>query len=154
MTSFYIHGSSNLPIDTWITCCLSMIITYRTGFTKSIVMNWRSGETESARSASYLNTLPYFDAYDHLNIPLDDKYDYFNLHITIFPFLATVRPLLIIISWFCNSYVTPGMLKYDGFITRARRYAGKLLVQGYIQHRFKSAFRKSFGIIIYTIILL
>ena len=76
-----------------------------------------------------------------------DKRDNFNFHITNFPFLGSNNPSSpvydVLISQL-KRYARDCPL-YDCFILRAKRLSSKLLKQGYLMERFKSAFKKFYG---------
>ena len=100
--------------------------------------------TESTTSASYLDLLLSIGRDGQLHTSIYDKQDDFNFHITNFPFLSSNIPSstaygvnisqLIRYAQACSSY--------ECFILRARRLSSKLLKQGYLAERLKSAFRK------------
>ena len=104
--------------------------------------------TESNTSAPYLD-LPLSIGRDgQLHTSIYDKRDYFNFHITNFPFLSSNIPTspaygvfisqLIRYARTCSSY---GCF----FFLRATRLSNKLLEQGYVKERLKSSLRKFYG---------
>ena len=103
--------------------------------------------TESITSASYLDLLLSIGRDGQLHTSIYDKRDDFNFYITNFPFLSSniqsstacdvFISQLIRYTWVCSSY--------ECFILRVRRLSSKLLKQGYLVERLKSALRKFYG---------
>ena len=103
--------------------------------------------TESTTSASYLDLLLSIGRDGQLHTSIYDKRDYFNFHITNFPFLSSNIPSSPAYGVFISQLIryARACSSYECFILRARRLSSKLLKQGYLVERLKSSFRKFYG---------
>ena len=103
--------------------------------------------TENTTSASYLDLLPSIWRDGQLHTSIYDKRDYFNFHITNFPFLSSNIPSSPAYGVFISQLIryTRACSSYECFILRARHLYSKLLKQGYLAKRLKSSFRKLYG---------
>ena len=103
--------------------------------------------TESTTSASYLDFLLSIGRDGQLHTSIYDKRDYFNFHITNFPFLSSNIPSSPAYGVFISQLIryARACSSYECFILRARRLSSKLLKQGYLVERLKSSFRKFYG---------
>ena len=103
--------------------------------------------TESTTSASCLDLLLSIGRDGQLHSSIYDKRDYFNFHITNFPFISSKIPSSpaygVIISQLIRC--ARACSSYECFIRRARRLSSKLLKQAYLVERLKSSFRKFYG---------
>ena len=100
--------------------------------------------TESTTSASYLDLLLSIGRDGQLHTSIYDKRDYFNFHITNFPFLSSNIPSSPAYGVFISQLIryARACSSYECFILRARRLSSKLLKQGYLVECLKSSFRK------------
>ena len=103
--------------------------------------------TESTTSASYLDLLPSIGRDVQLHTSIYDKRDYFNFHITNFPFLSSNFPSSPAYGVFISQLIryARACSSYECFILRVMRLSSKLLKQEYITERLKSSFRKFYG---------
>ena len=103
--------------------------------------------TESNTSASYLDLLLSIESDGQLRTSLYDKRDYFNFHITNFPFLSSNIPSSPAYGVFISQLIryARACSSYECFILRAARLSSKLLGQGYVMERLKSSLRKFYG---------
>jgi hypothetical protein len=102
---------------------------------------------ESSTSASYLDILLSIDADGKLTTHLYDKRDDFSFTIVNFPYICSNIPLSpaygIYISQlirYARAYST-----YDQFLILSRLLTDNLMLQGFLQSRLMSAFRKLYG---------
>ena len=103
--------------------------------------------TESNTSASSLDLLLSIGRDGQLHTSLYDKRDYFNFHITNFPFLSSNIPS----SPACGVFISQ-LIRYarasssnECFILRTVRLSNKLLGQRYVKQRLRSSRRKFYG---------
>ena len=103
--------------------------------------------TESNTSASYLDLLLSIENDGQLRTSLYDKRDYFNFHITNFPFLSSNIPSSPACGVFISQLIwyARACSSYECFILRAVRLSSKLLGQPYVMERLKSSLRKFYG---------
>ena len=103
--------------------------------------------TASNTSASYLDLLLSIGRDGQLRTYLYDKRDYFNFHITNFPFLSSNIPSSPACSVFISQLIryTGACSSYECFILRTIRLSNKLLGQGYVKERMNSSLRKFYG---------
>ena len=102
---------------------------------------------ESNNSASYLDLLLSIERDAQLRTSLYDKREYFNFHITNFPFRSSNIPSSPAYDVFILQIIRYGRVcsSYECFILRAVRLSSKLLGQGYVIKRLKSSLRKFYG---------
>ena len=100
--------------------------------------------TESNTSASYLDLLLSIESDGQLRTSLYDKRDYFNFHITNFPFLSSNIPSSPAYGVFISQLIryARACSSYECFILRAAQLSSKLLGQGYVMELLKSSLRK------------
>ena len=81
-----------------------------------------------------------------LHTSIYDKRDYFNFHITNFPFLSNI-PALSAYGVFTSQLIRYGRAcsSCGCFILRATRLSNKLLEQEYVKKRVRSSLRKCYG---------
>ena len=103
--------------------------------------------TESNTSTSYLDLLLSIGRDGQLNTSINDKRDYFNFHITNFPFLSSNIPTSPAYGAFISQLIryARACSPYGCFILRAKWLSNKLLEQGYFKERLKSSLRKFYG---------
>ena len=77
-----------------------------------------------------------------LHTSIYDKRDDFNFHITNFPFLSSNVPP----SPAYGVFISQLIHSYECFILRVTRLSDKLLEQGYVKERLKSALKKFWSI--------
>ena len=96
--------------------------------------------TESNTSASFLDLLLSIGRDGQLRTSLYDERDYFNFHITNFPFLRSNSPSSPAYGVFISQLIRYARAcSYECFILKA---APKLLGQGHVRERLKSSLRK------------
>ena len=103
--------------------------------------------TESNTSASYLDLLLSIESDGQLRTSLYDKRDYFNFHITNFPFLSSNIPSSPAYGVFISQLIryARACSSCECFILRAARLSSKLRRQEYVMERLKSSLRKFYG---------
>jgi hypothetical protein len=103
--------------------------------------------TESSTSASYLDVLLNIDANGKLTIQLYDKRDDFSFTIVNFPFIYSNIPLSPVYGVYISQLIqyARACSTYDQFLSRSRLLTDKLMLQGFLQSRLMSAFRKFYG---------
>ena len=97
--------------------------------------------TESNTSASYLDLLLSIGRDGQLHTSLYDIRDYFNFHITNFPFLSSniqSSPAFVVFISQLIRYARASS-SYKCFILTAVRLSNKLLRQGYVKERMRSS---------------
>jgi hypothetical protein len=98
--------------------------------------------TESDRSASYLDILLNIDS--RLTTSLYDKRDDFDFAIVNFSFLCSNIPFSPAYGVFVSQLIRV-CFTYGDFSKRGRLLTNKWMLQGYIESRLKSPFRKFYG---------
>ena len=103
--------------------------------------------TERPTSNSYLDLLLSIGRDGQLHTSVYNKRDYFNFHITNFPFLSSNLPSSLAYGVFISHHIrcARACSSYESFILRARRLSIKLHKQGYLVERLKFSFRKFYG---------
>jgi hypothetical protein len=106
--------------------------------------------TESSTSASYLDVLFHLDVGGKLTTQLYDKYDkreYFDFAIANFPYTCSNIPLSPAYGVYISQLIryARASFTYDQFLSRGRQLTDKLMLQGFLQSRLMSAFRKFYG---------
>ena len=98
-------------------------------------------------SATDLDLLLSIARDGQLSTSLYAKRDYFNFHITNFPFLRSNIPSSPAYCVFISQLIRYAMACsfYECFILRAMRVSCKLLGQGYVRERLKSTLMKFYG---------
>jgi hypothetical protein len=100
--------------------------------------------TESSTSASYLDVLLNIDADGKLTTQLYDKRDDFSFTIVNFPYICSNIPLSPAYEVYISQLIryARACSTYDQFLSRSRLLTDKLMLQGFLQSRLMSAFRK------------
>jgi hypothetical protein len=100
--------------------------------------------TESSTSASYLDALLNIDAGGKLSIQLYDKRDDLNFAIVNFPYTCSNIPLSPAYGIYISQLIryARACSTYNQF---SRLLTDKLIIQGFLQSRLMSAFRKFYG---------
>jgi hypothetical protein len=103
--------------------------------------------TESSTSASYLDVLLNIDAGGKLTTQLYDKRDDFNFVIVNFPDTCSNIPLSPAYGVYISQLIryARACSTYDQFSSRGTLLTDKLIIQGFLQSRLISAFRKFYG---------
>ena len=103
--------------------------------------------TESSTSASYLDILIKIDADGKLTTQLYDKRDDFTFFIVNFPYLCSNIPLSPAYGVYISQLIryARACSPYDQFLSRGKLLTDKLMLQGFMPSRLKSAFRKFYG---------
>ena len=103
--------------------------------------------TESSTSASYLDVLLNIDADGKLTTQLYDKRDDFSFTIVNFPYICSNIPLSPAYGVYISQLIryARACSTYDQFLSRSRLLTDKLMLQGFLQSRLMSAFRKFYG---------
>jgi hypothetical protein len=105
--------------------------------------------TESSTSASYLDVLLNIDAGGKLGNQLYDKRDYFNFAIVNFQYICTCSniPLSPVYGIYISQLIqyATACSTYNQFLSRGRQLIDRLMLQGFLQSRLMSAFRKFYG---------
>ena len=103
--------------------------------------------TESSTSASYLDVLLNIDVGGKLTTQLYDKRDDFDFAIVNFPYTCSNIPLSPVYGVYLSQLIryARACSTYDQFLSRGRLLTDKLMLQGFLQSRLMSAFRKFYG---------
>ena len=103
--------------------------------------------TESSTSASYLDVLLNIDVGGKLTTQLYDKRDDFDFAIVNFPYICSNIPLSPVYGVYLSQLIryARACSTYDQFLSRGRLLTDKLMLQGFLQSRLMSAFRKFYG---------
>ena len=126
----------------------SMIQSFRITWARCIPFNSRLKTRQ--RATLLLLTWIYFcrsGGTVNFTLPLFDKRDDFNFHITNFPFLNSNIPTSPAYGVFISQLIryARACSSYGCFILRATRLSNKLLEQGYVKERLESSLRKFYG---------
>ena len=102
---------------------------------------------ESSTSASYLDVLLNIDADGKLTTQLHDKRDDFSFTIVNFPYKGSNIPLSPAYGVYISQLIRYARASstYNQFLSRSRLLTDKLMLQGFLQSRLMSAFRKFYG---------
>ena len=103
--------------------------------------------TESSTSASYLDVLLNIDSGGKLTTQLYDKRDDFNFAIVNFPYTCSNIPLSPAYGVYISQLIryARACSTYERFLNRGRLLTDKLIIQGFLESRLMSAFRKFYG---------
>ena len=103
--------------------------------------------TENNTSAPYFDLLLSIGMDGQLRTSLYHKRDYFNFHITNFPFLSSNIPSPPAYGVFISQLIryVRACSSYECFILMVLRLSNKLLGQGYVGERLTSSLRKFYG---------
>jgi hypothetical protein len=103
--------------------------------------------TESSTSASCLDVSLNIDADGKLTTQLYDKRDDFSFTIVNFPNTCSNIPLSPADGVYISQLIrcARACSTYDQFFSRSRLLTDKLMLQGFLQSRLMSAFRKFYG---------
>ena len=119
---------------------------------KSLLLSYPSeleikDTTDSSTSASYLDVLLSIDADGKLTTQLYDKRDDFSFTIVNFPYICSNIPLSPAYGVYISQLIryARACSTYDQFLSRSRLLTDKLMLQGFLQSRLISAFRKFYG---------
>ena len=103
--------------------------------------------TETSMCASYLDILLEIDKNQHLTTRLYDKRDDFNFPIVNFPFLCSNIPECPAYGVYISQLIryARACSEYQDFLARGLILTNKLLKQGYVAVKLKTAFKKFYG---------
>jgi hypothetical protein len=103
--------------------------------------------TESSTSASYLTILLKIDTGGKLTTQLYNKPDYFNFSIVNFSYLYSNIPSSPAYGVYISQLIRYARARssYEQFLYWGRLLAHKLMLQGFLQSRLKSSFRKFYS---------
>jgi hypothetical protein len=101
--------------------------------------------TESSTSVSYLDVLLNIDADGQLTTQLYDKRDDFSFAFVNFPYICRTIPLSPAYGVYISQLIryARACSTYNQFLSRSRLLTDKLMLQGFLQSRLMSVFRKS-----------
>jgi hypothetical protein len=102
------------------------------------------GNTESDKSASYLDILLNNDSSGRLTTSLCDDFDF---AIVNFPFVCSNIPFSPAYSVYISQLIRHARASfgYEDFSKRCKLLTKKFMLQGYNESRLKSSFRKFYG---------
>lgn len=103
--------------------------------------------TDSHNSASYLDLFLKHDTNGHLTTNLYDKRDDFDFPIVNFPFLCSNIPASPAYGMYISQLIrySRACSQYKHFLERCVLLTNKLLRQGYVELRLKTALKKFYG---------